>query len=211
MTRDIKARIITTAIALVAIGAIGTLAYLNTKKDRQNPDEQTAADAETTSEMNLAEFKPADGELLSVRLPNSEELVYVEGADETTIANLDTVFRHYEESANTAEATDEAVEEGSLAWLEQRLTETEAKLIECFNPEFDLYNAYSEKTASINESHQLYWLVSGLSEQPEEAFYFREEEALGGYRMSAAYYFMGMVYVDLPTEADSLEASVAEK
>ncbi len=197
---------------IALVGIICILIYLNVKKDRQRAEEPSeTATEEASGEINLAEFKPADGELLSVRLPNSEELVYIEGADEATIANIDIIFRHYEENADTTEATtEETANEGSLEWLGQQFTEVEIKLAECFDPGFDLRTAYNEKTASIGETHRFHELVSALSKQPEEAFYFRKDEELGGYRMSVGYCFMAMVYTDLPTEMDSLESIATE-
>ncbi len=197
---------------IALVGIICILIYLNVKKDRQRAEEPSeTATEEASGEINLAEFKPADGELLSVRLPNSEELVYIEGADEVTIANIDIIFRHYEENAGTTEATtEETANEGSLEWLGQQFTEVEIKLAECFDPGFDLRTAYNEKTASIGETHRFHELVSALSKQPEEAFYFRKDEELGGYRMSVGYCFMAMVYTDLPTEMDSLESIATE-
>ncbi len=197
---------------IALVGIICILIYLNVKKDRQRAEEPSeTATEEASGEINLAEFKPADGALLSVRLPNSEELVYIEGADEVTIANIDIIFRHYEENAGTTEATtEETANEGSLEWLGQQFTEVEIKLAECFDPGFDLRTAYNEKTASIGETHRFHELVSALSKQPEEAFYFRKDEELGGYRMSVGYCFMAMVYTDLPTEMDSLESIATE-
>ena len=193
------------------VGIICILIYLNVKKDQQRTEELSeTATEEASGEINLAEFKPADGELLSVRLPNSEELVYIEGANEATITNIDMAFRHYEETGTNIEATGDTSEEGGFATLEQRIVEVESRLVECFNPEFDLRAAYGEKVASINEDHQLYWLISGLSNQPEEAFYFYNDEELGGHRMSAAYYFMVTVYADLATEVKSLETLATE-
>lgn len=193
------------------VGIICILIYLNVKKDRQRAEEPSeTATEEASGEINLAEFKPADGELLSVRLPNSEELVYIEGADEATITNIDMALRHYEETSAIIKAAGDTSEEGGFATLEQRIVEVESRLVECFNPEFDLRAAYGEKVASINEGHQLYWLISGLSNQPEEAFYFHNDEELGGYRMSAAYYFMVTVYADLATEVKSLETLATE-
>lgn len=196
---------------IALVGIICILIYLNVKKDRQRAEEPSeTATEEASGEINLAEFKPADGELLSVRLPNSEELVYIEGADEATITNIDMALRHYEETSAIIKAASDTTEEGGFATLEQRIVEVESRLVECFNPEFDLRAAYGEKAASINESHQLYWLISGLSNQPEEAFYFHNDEELGGYRMSAAYYFMVTVYGDLATEVKSLETLATE-
>ncbi len=164
------------------VGIICILIYLNVKKDQQRTEESSeTATEEASGEINLAEFKPADGELLSVRLPNSEELVYIEGADEATITNIDMALRHYEETSAIIKAAGDTSEEGGFATLEQRIVEVESRLVECFNPEFDLRAAYGEKVASINEGHQLYWLISGLSNQPEEAFYFHNDEELGGF------------------------------
>lgn len=212
MDREDKVRLIMALGAIALIITIGVIWFVTTRnEEKANPDATGTAAEETSGEINLAEFKPADGELLSVRLPNSEELVYIEGADEATIANIDIIFRHYEENADTTEATtEETANEGSLEWLGQQFTEVEIKLAECFDPGFDLRTAYNEKTASIGETHRFHELVSALSKQPEEAFYFRKDEELGGYRMSVGYCFMAMVYTDLPTEMDSLESIATE-
>lgn len=211
MDREDKVRLIMALGAIALIITIGVIWFVTTRhEEKANPDATGTAAEEASGEINLAEFKPADGELLSVRLPNSEELVYIEGADEATITNIDMALRHYEETSAIIKAASDTTEEGGFATLEQRIVEVESRLVECFNPEFDLRAAYGEKAASINESHQLYWLISGLSNQPEEAFYFHNDEELGGYRMSAAYYFMVTVYADLATEVKSLETLATE-
>ncbi len=190
-----KALCIIGCIALAAVVVV--LVYLNVRKDKKEAAEQQAAAAEDT--IDFAELLGGRGLEEAVRLPNSEEMVYIEGITEEEAAALDNAFRQYEESIGA-----EVDETNSLAYI---YTEMGPAIEAWFDPNVDTVANF--KAAVHDATGATAWLTQPLEqalarEDCANAFYFTQRED-GNYTMSYGYYLIGYAHSSLwqllqPTE-----------
>lgn len=180
-----KKKAIPVVVAIVGIVVIGGVYLFNHDKDEKEAEsQQTAIEAE----IDFAELLSGNGTEQAIKLPNSEEMVYIEGISQEEADALDKAFRQYEEVANTeVDTTNE------LAHL---YTEMGPAIEAWFDPEIDTVADFKSVLHDTNET--VAWLTQPLEQALERedcanAFYYKEREG-GGYTMSYGYYLVGYAH-----------------
>lgn len=177
-----KGKVITTCVALVLICIVGGIWWFNHDKGETNTEDQQAA---ATGEIDYVALLSSNGTGQEIRLPNSEEIVYIEGISEEEAAILDSTLRHYEELLNAVEGEITTIGSVNTAAVEAWL-----------NPEINIVDAFA--STEYDATGSIAWLTNPLKtalirEDCAEAFYFQPREG-GGYTMSYGYYLIGYVY-----------------
>lgn len=171
-------------VAIVVIGGIGTIIYLNVQKDKKEAEDQQAA---IEGEIDFAELLSGNGTEQAIKLPNSEEMVYIEGISQEEADALNNAFRQYEEVADTeVDTTNE------LAYL---YTEIGPAIEAWFDPKID---TVADFKSVLHDNGTVAWLTQPLEQALERedcanAFYYKEREG-GGYTMSYGYYLVGYAH-----------------
>lgn len=183
--KDLGTKIITTGIALAAIAIVivASIIINKTRPDNADQPEPTAT--------NQPLIDLGSDSVQSVHLLNSDKLVYINGIDAETAANIEAVFQYYESDDDNAEDT-----VGSLANIYAQI---EPQVTEWFDPQFDLIAAFNAIDHPADGPDA--WLANPLAESLAEGnstdiFYFRQRED-GDYEMSAAYYLLGCTYANM--------------
>ncbi len=178
-----KSRAIVTTIAIVGIVAIAILCWAISSRNKNQTDE-------AATDIDLSVLGSSDPSTLQpIRLPNSEEVVYVEWLPAEDVTKIDGLLRQFEQAD-----ADTAAEAGEMAWI---YTETLPAIAEWFNPEFNLVEAYKASDHPSETDPVMDEIITALEynlakENANDIFYFRKGET--GYRMSAGYYLLGYVY-----------------
>lgn len=182
-----KSRIVVAVIVFVGVVAIAGLCWAISSRNKNQTDETA-----TNTNIDLSVLESADSSTLQpIRLPNSEEVVYIEGVTTNDVALIDAILRRFEELDGT-----EATEAGELAWI---YTDLQPAINDWFDPDFDLIGAFSATEHTPESDGAMAWLSVPLSQnlaadESGNAFYYKKDAELGGYRMSAGYYLIGFVY-----------------
>lgn len=182
-------KIIIAIVAVLVCVGVGTLIYLNVQKDKKaEAESQQAAAAE---EIDFVELLSGRGLEEAVRLPNSEEMVYIEGITKEEADGLDSALRMYEETLGA-----EVDEADSLAYI---YTEMGPALEAWFDPNVDTVANF--KAVDHDATGAGAWLTQPLEqalarEDCANAFYFTQREG-GGYTMSYGYYLVGYAHSGL--------------
>ncbi len=178
-----KSRIIVAVIVFVGVVAIAGLCWAISSRNKNQTDE-------TATNIDLSLLGPVDtSKLQPIRLPNSEEVVYIEWLPAEDVTKIDGLLRQFEQAD-----ADTAAEAGEMAWI---YTETLPAIAEWFNPEFDLIEAYKASDRPSETDPVMDEIITALEynlakENANDIFYFRKGET--GYCMSAGYYLLGYVY-----------------
>ncbi len=143
----------------------------------------------TTSQINSINLGPNEAALKPIRMINSDDIVYVEGISDEMASDINLVLRRYEETGDLKMDDD-------MLWVYSQLQPTIANW---FNPDFNLIEAFSAKNHTLESDGKTAWLSVQLSQilasgDTDSIFYYRYDDKLGGYRMSAYYYLLGLSY-----------------
>ena len=185
-----KGTIITTCIALAGMAVVGGIWWFNHGKDKSGEENQQAATA-TEAEIDFAELLSSKGIKQAIRMPNSEEVVYIEGISKEEADSLDNALRMYEETLGAEVDTTD-----SLAYI---YTEMGPAIESWFDPAVDTVAAF--KATEHDPTGVNAWLTNPLEEalareEYKNAFYFKERSD-GGYNMSYGYYLIGYTHSSL--------------
>lgn len=174
-----------TAGAIVLACIIGGVCWFNYNKDKKEAENQQAA---IEAEIDFAELLSGNGTEQAIKLPNSEEMVYIEGISQEEADALNNAFRQYEEVAGAeVDTTNE------LAYL---YTEIGPAIETWFDPNVDTIADF--KAVLHDATGTVAWLTQPLEQALERedcanAFYYKEREG-GGYTMSYGYYLVGYAH-----------------
>ncbi len=169
-------------------------------KDTLTPIEESTIpieeDAASTEKTPTTVWTTNQDLLHQIRIPNSDETMYIEGLSDEEASNTDQILRLYEQ----ADGSENSTYAGELAWLYEPLKHTVA---DWFNPDFDLpgelRSTWGDKQIQGIDplANDITMSVKSYLDTYQDEIYFKEDPELGGYRMSARYYILGYLYTSL--------------
>lgn len=188
------------ALGVAAFAVIGLLVYLNVRKDKQ--EAASNQEVATAEDVYLTTLTFREETAQAVRLPNSDKCVYIDQITAEDASNINSVLRHYEEMANVE--IDTASEQAYI------YTELQPKIMDWFNPEFDLVAAFSGIEYAAEADDEDARIARGLNkilaqENGSDVFYFRYNEEKDRYEMSVCYYLAGYSYSGISRITSSAE------
>ncbi len=190
ISKETRGKIIMGALALIGIAVIAGFMIANRNKDKSD-NEDNQANVTTTEDLT-ALIAGENETWQEVRLINSDTVVYIGGISPEEAADIDSIFRYYEESEG-AEITD-----NELAQIYEQM---KPAILEWFDPEFDMVTAFKDKVGTTADTSSIAWVVNPMMQylvdgNATDYIYFQKDED-GNYHMTISYYMMGYVYSDM--------------
>lgn len=128
---------------------------------------------------------------VDLTIPGTTDIVHVEDIAASDAADIQALFQSY------AEADKSTTNPGGIAWVHQQARQV---VDQWFDPKFDLIAAYSAISGNTPHSGSTTaWLDAAFDRaisqnNADKGFYYVYDEELGCYRMSAAYFYLGLYY-----------------